>query len=238
LSKEEMMSFTVKAEKRDVFGKNASRRLRKQGLIPAVLYGEGKETVSLVLEKKDVILILKSDSGENTIFKVAFDAKAQDAMFKDIQIDVVTDELIHADLVQISMDKAIRVNVPVLLQGDAVGVKTEGGFVDFMTREIEVECLPGNIPESIKVDISPLHLHQSLKVGDIAAPEGVRLINDPASVVVLISMPHKEEEVAKPVEEGVVAAEPTEPELIKKERAEKGEEEEKPEKKEKKEKKE
>ncbi len=232
------MSFTVKAEKRDAFGKNASRRLRKQGFIPAVLYGEGKETVSLVLEKKDVILILKSDSGENTIFKVAFDSKAQDAMFKDIQIDVVTDELIHADLVQISMDKAIRVNVSVLLQGDAVGVKTEGGFVDFMTREIEVECLPSYIPESIKVDISPLHLHQSLKVGDIAAPEGVRLINDPSSVVVVISMPHKEEEVAKPAEEGVVAAEPVEPELIKKERAEKTEEEEKPEKKEKKEKKE
>lgn len=232
------MSFTVKAAKRDAFGKNASRRLRKQGLIPAVLYGERIATVPLVLAKKDVILILKSDTGENTIFKVAFDSKSQDAMFKDIQIDSTSDELVHADLIQISMDKAIRVNVPVLLQGDPVGVKTEGGFVDFMTREIEVECLPKDIPESIKVDISPLHLQQSLKVGDIAAPEGVRLISDPSSVVVLISVPHKEEEVAKPAEEGVVAAEPTEPEVIKKERAEKPEEEEKPEKKEKKEKKE
>ena len=232
------MSFTVKAEKRDAFGKNASRRLRKQGLIPAVLYGEGTATIPIVLQKKDIILILKSDTGENTIFKVDFDSKSQDAMFKDVQIDVSTDELIHADLIQISMDKAIRVNVPVLLQGDPIGVKTEGGFVDFMTREIEVECLPGNIPESIKIDIGPLHLHQSLKVSDIAAPEGVRLINDPASVVVLISVPHKEEEVAKPVEEGIeAAAAPTEPEVIKKERPEKEkEEEEKPEKKEKKEK--
>jgi len=232
------MSFTVKAEKREVFGNNASRRLRKQGLIPAVLYGEGMATVPLVLAKKDVILILKSDSGENTIFKVAFDSKAQDVMFKDVQIDSSTDELIHADLIQISMDKAIRVNVPVFLQGDPVGVKTEGGFVDFMTREIEVECLPKDIPENIKVDISPLHLQQSLKISDITAPEGVRLISDPSSVVVLISVPHKEEEVAKPVEEGVVAAEPTEPEVIKKERAEKPEEEEKAEKKEKPEKKE
>jgi large subunit ribosomal protein L25 len=245
LSKEEMMSFTVKAEKRDAFGKNASRRLRKQGQIPAVLYGEGNEAVPLVLAKKDVILILKSDSGENTIFKVTFDSKAQDAMFKDIQIDVTTDELIHADLILISMDKAIRVNVPILIQGEAVGVKTEGGFVDFMTREVEVECLPKDIPESIKVDISPLHLHQSLKVGDMAVPEGVRLINDPASVVVVISVPHKEEEAAKPAEEGVeAAAAPTEPEVIKKERAEKEEEEkpkekpEKPEKPERKEKKE
>jgi len=230
------MSFTVKAEKRDAFGKNASRRLRKQGLIPAVLYGEGMASVPLVLTKKDVILILKSDTGENTIFKVAFDSKAQDAMFKDVQIDSSTDELMHADLIQISMDKAIRVNVPVLLQGDPIGVKTEGGFVDFMTREVEIECLPKDIPENIKIDISPLHLHQSIKVSDMATPEGVKLISDPSSVVVLIGVPHKEEEVAKPVEEAVVAAEPTEPEVIKKERAEKPEEEEKPEKKEKKEK--
>ena len=232
------MSFTVKAENRDAFGKNACRRLRKQGLIPAVLYGEGMTSVPLVLAKKDVILILKSDTGENTIFKVAFDSKSQDAMFKDVQVDSSTDELIHADLIQISMDKAIRVNVPVLLQGDPIGVKTEGGFVDFMTREIEVECLPKDIPENIKIDISPLHLHQSFKISDIAAPDGVRLISDPSSVVVLISVPHKEEEVVKPVEEGVVAVEPIEPEVIKKERAEKPEEEEKPEKKEKKEKKE
>jgi large subunit ribosomal protein L25 len=239
LSEEELMSFIVQAEKREAFGKNAARRLRKQGFIPAVLYGEGAAAVPLVLTKKDIILVLKSDTGENTIFKVAYDSKTQDAMLKDVQIDSSSDELIHADLILISMDKAIRVNVPVLLQGDAVGVKTEGGFVDFMTREIEVECLPKDIPENIKVDISPLHLHQALKISDIVPPEGVRLIEDPSSVIVLISLPHKEEEVAKPVEEeGVVAAEPVEPEVIKKERAEKAEEEEKAEKKEKKEKKE
>src|SRR4030066_2595295 len=150
-----MMSFTVKAEIRDAFGKNVSRRLRKQGLIPAVLYGEGEATVPLVLAKKDVVLILKSDTGENTIFKVAFDSKTQDAMFKDVQIDASSDELIHADLILISMDKAIRVNVPVLLQGEPVGVKTEGGFVDFMTREIEAKGLPKTIPEHIKGEISP-----------------------------------------------------------------------------------
>jgi large subunit ribosomal protein L25 len=237
LPEEEMMSFTVKAEKREAFGKNASRRLRKQGRIPAILYGGKTANVPLVLDKKDVIMILKSDSGENTIFKVAYDSKAQDAMFKDLQIAVATDELIHADLIQISMDKAIRVSVPVELEGDPVGVKTEGGFVDFMTREVEIECLPKNIPEQILVDISGLHLHQSLKVSDIVAPEGIKLISDPASIIAVIAVPHKEEEVVKPAEEEeVVAAEPAEPELIKKERAEKPEEEEKPEKKEKKEK--
>ncbi len=227
------MSFTIKAEKRDAFGKNASRRLRRHGRIPAVLYGEGTDNMPLILDKKDVIMILKSDSGENTIFKVAFDSKAKDAMFKDLQIDPGTDELIHADLIHISMDKPIRINVPLELQGEAVGVKTEGGFVDFMTREVEIECLPKDIPEQIMVDISGLHLHQSLKVSDIVPPEGVKLFSDPATVIVLIAVPHKEEEVAKPAEEEVIAAEPAEPEVIKKERAEKAEEEEKPENKEK-----
>ncbi|MEW5901139.1 MAG: 50S ribosomal protein L25 [Acidobacteriota bacterium] len=226
------MSLTIKAEKREAFGKNASRRFRAQGLIPAVLYGEGKFNFPLILSKKDVIMILKSETGENTIFKVAFDSKSRDVMIKEIQSDPTTDELIHADLIQISMDRAIRVNVPVVLQGDPLGVKTEGGFVDFMTRELEIDCLPKDIPEHIKVDISALHLHQSLKVAEITPPPGVKFISEPSVVVVLIGVPHKEEEVAKPAEE-VAAVEPTEPEVIKKERAEKEEEEVKEKKKEK-----
>jgi len=220
-----MMSVTIKAEKRDVFGKNAARRLRRDGRIPAVLYGEGAASVPLTLVKKDVFAILKSESGENTIFKVAFDERLQDAMFKDLQVEPSTDELVHADLIQISMDKALRVAVPFLLQGEPVGVKTEGGFVDFMTREVEIECLPKDIPENIKVDISGLHLHQSLKIAEVAAPAGVKFVTDPATVIAVIGVPHKEEEVVKPVEEVAAAAEPTEPEVIKKERAVKEEEE-------------
>ncbi|MBM3284717.1 MAG: 50S ribosomal protein L25 [Candidatus Aminicenantes bacterium] len=212
------MTLTINAEKREAFGKNASRRLRRQGQIPAVLYGEGTFNVPLALSKKDVIAILKSETGENTIFKVAFNSRTQDAMIKELQVDSRTDELLHVDLIKISMDKAVRVSVPILLQGDPVGVKTEGGFVDFMTREAEVECLPGDIPESVKVDISGLHLHQSLKVGDITPPPGVKIISDPQAVVVLIGVPHVEEVEAKAVEEEVIA-EPAEPEVIKKERA-------------------
>lgn len=216
------MSFTIRSEKREAFGKNASRRLRKEGKIPAVLYGQGTFNLPLVLAKKDVVMILKSEAGENTIFKVSFDSKIQDAMIKELQIDPSTDELIHVDLIQISMDKVLRVAVPIQLLGEPVGVKAEGGFVDFMTREVEIECLPKDIPENVKVDISHLHLHQSMKIADLIPPEGVKFISDASSVVVLIGVPHKEEEIAKPVEEGV-AAEPTEPEVIKKERAEKEE---------------
>lgn len=219
------MSLTVKAEKREDLGKNASRRLRRQGRIPAILYGEGTFNVPLVVGKKDIISILKSESGENTIFKVVFDSKTQDAMIKEVQMDPRTDELLHVDLIKISMDKAVRVSVPIILLGDPVGVKSEGGFIDFMTREAEVECLPGDIPENIKVDISGLHLHQSVKIGDIQPPAGVKIISDAGAVVVLISLPRAEEVTAKPAEEEVIV-EPTEPEVIKKERAEEKKEEE------------
>jgi large subunit ribosomal protein L25 len=216
------MSLVIKSEKRDLFGKNASRRFRKGGLVPAVLYGEGAESVPLVLAKKDIVMILKSETRENTIFKIAFDSEVKDVMIKDLQINATSDELLHADLILIAMDKAIRVSVPIELFGEAVGVKTEGGFVDFMTREVEIECLPADIPERISVDISGLHLHQSLKVADLAAPAGVKLISDPNTVLVLVQVPHEEKVEAKPEEEAVAAeaaaAAPAEPEVIKKER--------------------
>jgi large subunit ribosomal protein L25 len=207
------MSIVVKSERREGLGKNAARRLRLQGFIPAVLYGETKETVPLVLKKKDIIQIMKLETRENTIFKVAFDAESVDAMIKELQVDPTTDQLIHADLIRIAMDKPIRVTIPIVHSGEPFGVKTE----------------------------------------NLTAPAGVRVITDPATVLVLISLPHKEEEFPgeKPAEE-VVAEEGKEPEVIKKERAPReGEEEpakaekpgkaekpEKPEKKEKKEKKE
>jgi large subunit ribosomal protein L25 len=216
------MGLVIKSEKRDLFGKNASRRFRKGGLVPAVLYGEGAESVPLVLAKKDIVMILKSETRENTIFKIAFDSEVKDVMIKDLQINATSDELIHADLILIAMDKAIRVSVPIELFGEAVGVKTEGGFVDFMTREVEIECLPADIPERISVDISGLHLHQSLKVADLTAPAGVKLISDPNTVLVLVQVPHEEKVEAKPEEEAVAAeaaaAAPAEPEVIKKER--------------------
>lgn len=220
------MSIVIKSEKREAFGKNASRRIRKGGMIPAILYGEGTGSVPLVLSKMDIIHILKSETGENTIFRIAFDSKETDVMIKALQIDSTTDELVHADLIRIMMDKAIRVQVPVELTGEAIGVKSEGGFTDFMLREVEVECLPRNIPEHLTVDISGLHLHQSVKAAELVAPEGVKLITDPGTVIVMIQVPHEEKVEVKPEEEvAAVAAEPAEPEVIKKERAPKEEEE-------------
>jgi large subunit ribosomal protein L25 len=230
------MSIVMKSEKREGRGKNAARRLRQQGFVPAVLYGEGLESTPLILKKKDIIQIMKLESRENTIFKVAYDSQEVDAMIKELQVDPTTDELIHADLIRISMDKPIRVTVPVIHHGEPIGIKTEGGFIDFVTREVEIDCLPRDIPESIGIEISDLHIHQSFKVENLTPPAGVRVISDPGTVLVLISLPHKEEEFPGEKPEEVVVEEGQEPEVIKKERApkeEEGEEEKKKEKKEK-----
>jgi large subunit ribosomal protein L25 len=219
-----MMNIVVKSEKRQGLGSNAARRLRAQGYVPAVLYGESMATAALVLNKKDIVKILRLESGENTIFKVTVDAEAYDVMIKELQVDPATDELLHVDLIRISMDKPIRVAVPVVHSGEPIGVKTEGGFVDFVTREVEVECLPRDIPESLAIDISELHIHQSFKAESLAIPAGVKLVTEPSTVLVLVSLPHKEEEFPGEKPEGeVVAEEPQEPEVIKKERAEKEE---------------
>lgn len=221
------MSMTIKGEKRELFGKNEARRVRSKGKLPAILYGKGIKNVPLILEKKDVFSILKSETGENTIFKVAFNSEKIDTMIKDFQLDPVTDEILHVDLVHIAMDKEIRVTVPFSLIGDAVGVKSEGGFVDFITREVDIECLPKNIPESIAVDISGLHLNQTLKIEDVVPPEGVKILDEPHSLVVLIGAPTKEEEVVEEEveEEEEIIAKEEEPEVIKKEKEEEEKEE-------------
>lgn len=226
------MSFKIKAEKRGAFGKNASRRLRREGMMPAVLYGADRANVPLTLKKKDLFTILMSESRERTIFQISYDSELKNVMIKELQRNPVTDEILHADFIQIAMDRALRVSIPVITVGEAVGVKTEGGFVDLITREVEIECLPKNIPERMEVDISNLHLRQSFKVGDLTAPEGVKLISRPDTLLVIIEAPSKEEEVAVEAAEEVVA-EPAEPEVIKKERAEEEPKEEEKEKKEK-----
>lgn len=213
------MTIKINAEARVTGGKNAARRLRQVGRVPVVLYGPEVGNVLLSVDKKDLYAVLKSEAGENTIFKVAFDKKTKDAMIKDLQWDPVSDKMLHADFIQIAMDKMIRIQVPVVLIGEAVGVKNEGGFVDFVTREVELECLPKDIPESIEVDISGLHLNQSIKIEAVSIPEGVTFAEEAGTVIALIQAPTKEE---APVEEEL---EPTEeePEVIKKEKEEEAE---------------
>ncbi len=219
------MTLNIKAEKRETGGKAYARRLRRQGSLPAVLYGPDISNTSLVISKKDIFNILKSESGENTLFQIKLDSKNLDVMIKDYQQNVITDELLHVDLIQIAMDKYLEVTVPLILVGEAVGVKSEGGFMDFVTREVEVECLPKDIPEEIEVDVSELHMNQSVKVEELTIPEGVKVFSDPSQVVAMVHAPEEEVEEEEEIEEELLA-EGEEPEVIGREKEGEGEEEE------------
>lgn len=150
------------------FNKNAARRVRVAGLIPAVVYGAGIESVAISLDPKVITKILHSDAGHNTIFDLDVEgAAATKAMIVDWQYEPIKGKLLHVDLKRIAMDKMMRVSVPVMLEGTPVGVKAEGGILDQIIREVELECLPTDIPSHIDVDVSGLKLHDAIHVSDL-----------------------------------------------------------------------
>jgi len=226
------MKFAIKGDKRENLGKNASRLVRREEKLPAILYGPDiPDAIPLVLDKKDIFNILKSESGKNTIFEIAFNSKKLNVMIKEAQYDVVTDAILHLDLIQIVMGKVMEVEVSVALIGEAVGVKSEGGYVDSVTRKLKIECLPKDIPEEIEVDISELHLNQSIKVNEIPKLEGIQFLDNPETVIAQIQIP-TEEAIEEEIEEEELIGEEEEPEVMSKEKPEgeeegKGQEEEK-----------
>jgi large subunit ribosomal protein L25 len=221
------MDATLDAVKREGRGKNEANRLRAAGRIPAVVYGTAKdgkapEGVSLAVDPKALLRILHSDSGVNTLINLTVEGSESRVMVKEYQLDPVTHHLLHADFYQLAMDKAITVTVPVLLRGEPRGVKTQGGLLDFVTREIEVLCLPTDIPEHIDLDVSEMLLNQSVRVRDLPQSDKWKAVSDGETMLVHIVMPKAEESAAATTE---VAAAPTtaEPEVIKKGKDEKEE---------------
>jgi large subunit ribosomal protein L25 len=227
------MDAILQAEKRSGRGKNEARRLRAQGKIPAVVYGAEKgKAVEIAVDPKILMRILHSESGVNTLIGLQLDSGATRVMVKEYQLDPVTHQLLHTDFYQIAMDKTLTVTVPIVLKGEARGVKQQGGIVDFVNREIEIEVLPGDIPENITVDVSELMLNQGLRVRDLLT-EGAKWksISDEDMMIVHVVALKAEEEA--PAAEAVVAA-PAEPEVIKKGKTDKEEEKEEKKKEEKK----
>jgi large subunit ribosomal protein L25 len=212
-----METFTVEGKIRGERGKNAARRTRVTGMVPAVLYGGRQDSVALAVNAKQVTRILRSEAGHNTIFTLhVADGQEQKAMLKDWQVDPVSGSLLHVDLLRIAMDVRMRVRVPVHTFGEPQGVKMQGGIFETVTREVEIECLPGDIPEEFKVDVSDLLIGKQLRAGDLPMdPLKIKLLTDPQRVLAHVVMLKKEEEVAP---EAAVAAEtaPAEPEVIKK----------------------
>jgi len=213
-----METFTVEGKVREERGKNAARRTRVTGMVPAVLYGGRKDSISLSVNAKQVGKILRSESGHNTIFTVQVVGGAEErAMVKDWQVDPVSGSLLHVDLLRIAMDVRMRVRVPVHTFGEPEGVKLQGGIFEMVTREVELECLPGDIPEEFKVDVSGLTIGKQLRAADLPIdPAKIKLLTDPQRVLAHVVTLKAEVEVAP--EAAAVAAEtaPAEPEVIKK----------------------
>jgi large subunit ribosomal protein L25 len=215
------MAAILEAARRETRGKNAAYRLRTQGQIPAVVYSAGTESVAVAVDSKSLSRILHSESGVNTLIDLNLDNDATKVLVKDFQLDPVTHEILHADFFRVAMHKRLTISVPITLKGDARGVKQQSGMLDFVTREIDVECLPGDIPEHIEVDVSELLIGDGVRVGDLPASDKWQAVSEPETMIVHIVPPHLEK---APEEE--VAAEPAaaEPELIKKGKPEKDEE--------------
>jgi len=215
-----MAEIVLNAEGRTERGKNAARRLRVKGLIPAVVYGGKDEAVSVAVDPKVLQRVLRSETGRNTILKLDIGGQGQtSAILKQWQVDPVKENFLHADFYRIAMDVALRVKVPVAVKGESRGVKVDGGILELIMRAIEVECLPGDIPERIEVDVTDLGINDALRISDVPVHAKIKIMEDADQVVVhVISV--KEEAApaatAAPAAEGEAAAPGAEPEVMKK----------------------
>jgi large subunit ribosomal protein L25 len=221
------MEAILNAVKREAHGKNEVGRLRRSGMIPAVLYGASgdggrPEAVSIAVSPKELQRILHSGQGANTLIGLDVEGETARVMIRDYQLDPVTHSLLHADFYRIALDRRVTVTVPIVLKGESRGVKQQGGLLDFVHRELEIECLPADIPEHVEVDVSDLLLNQSVRLRDIAENVKWTPTSDPEMMIVHVVAPRITETPAAP-EAAASPAAPAEPEIIKKGRAEKPE---------------
>jgi large subunit ribosomal protein L25 len=231
----------LEAQPRSAGTKNDARRVRREGKIPAVVYGAGKDATPVSVDPRQVSRILHSETGHNTIFDLALDGERTKAMIVDWQYEPIKGSLLHIDLKRIAMDRKLRVNVPIELVGEPAGVKQQGGILEQITREVEIECLPGDIPNAIELSVADLVFGTVLRVADLPKNDKIKYLSDPDQPVAHIITIKEEEVPTADAVAGEAAAAPAEPEVIKKgkQEAEEGAEgaAEKPEKAEKKEKK-
>jgi len=204
-----MSEMSIQVEKREKTGKGGSRQARMRGLIPAVVYGSGKDSVPVQVNRKTFLDLMKKAGSENPIFllKLSDTGQERHAMIRDMQKNPLSRQVIHIDFQRIDMTHKVRVTIPVELVGTAYGVKVEGGLIDFVVREVHVECLPGDIPNHLEMEVTELHAGHHAAAKDLKLPAGVTLLDDPERVI--LSVVHARTEEAG---EGDQA----EPEVIKK----------------------
>jgi large subunit ribosomal protein L25 len=200
--------ITIAAESRDSRGKNEARRLRAKGSMPAVLYGGATGALPVAVSPKELTRVLNSKTGHNTIFNLNVSGKEDTpVMIIDWQYDPIKDSLLHVDMKRIDLTKRLVVKVPVITHGDPKGVKLQGGLHEIVTREIEIECLPDDIPEQFVMDVSDLLLGQSIRIGDVPMTGSMKLISPSETLISHVVSPRAEEAPAA-AEEVVAAAEP------------------------------
>ena len=219
------MEATLDAVRRETRGKNENNRTRAKGHIPAVVYGGAGQSEAVSVDPKALLAILHSDSGVNTLISLNIDGgTATKVLVREFQLHPVQDKLLHADFYRLAMDKVLQVTVPIHITGEAKGIKAQGGLVDFVNREIEVECLPADIPEHITVDVTELMLHDGIRVRDLKTDGKWKPVSEGDLLIVHVISPKAEAEPA-PADAAAVPATPAEPEVIKKGKVEKEEDE-------------
>ena len=211
------MEAILEATARDTIGKNEARRTRRDGKVPAVLYGgDGNRATSIAVDPRALLRILHSEAGQNTLISLKL-AGAGDTrvLVKDFQLDPITHSVLHADFYRVAMDKVLQVTIPVTVRGEPKGVKQQGGVLEFIRREIAIECLPGDIPEHVEIDISELMLHQGIRVRDVPVDPKWKPLTEGDAMLAHVIMPRAEEAPA-PAEAAAAPAATAEPEVIKK----------------------
>lgn len=210
-----MEEIFLDVQPRQEHGKSEANSLRRQGFIPAVVYKDGETAQALKVSHHDFVRMLHQYRAENIIISLRLDAdkkqKVKTCMIKELQYDPVHDDILHIDFQEISLTKAIKVNVPVVAKGEPIGVKQEGGALEHVLWEVEVECLPTQIPKNFEADVTNLKIGDSIHLKDIPIPANIKVLADPEAVVFLVAAPMKEEVAAAPLE----GEEKLEPEVIK-----------------------
>jgi len=206
----------LEAQPRKAGTKNEARRVRRDGKIPAVVYGAGKDSVAISVDPRVVTRILNSETGHNSIFDLALSGEKTKAMIVDWQYEPIKGRLLHIDLKRIALDKKLRVSVPIFLKGEAAGVKQEGGILEQMLREVEIECLPADIPNHIDVDVSHLTFGKVLRVSDLPHSEKLKFLTDQNQPVAHVTSVKEEVVVTPEAAAAEAGAVPAEPEVIKK----------------------
>ncbi len=210
-----MEELTLDAQLREEVGRGKVKSLRDSGFVPAVLYSEGKPALSLKLSHHQLVHLVHQHRIEGVIIYVNIKddkkQKGRPCIIKEIQYDPVHGEIVHVDFNQVSLTEEIKINIPIVAKGEPVGVKMEGGSLEHILWEVEVSCLPTNIPKDIEIDVSALKLGEAIHIKDLVPPQGVKILNDPGSIILSVAAPMKEEVPA----EGIEGEEKKEPEVIK-----------------------